>query len=129
MDGARRLLTPSQKGSKTMTLIEIINLLMQVSITFAVPAFAVAFKRYTGIQIEEKHQRAIHAALQSGAEAAVKNGPVAGLSVVTQAAMRHLYKSAPDAVASIPQAKQDVLETIATRFAAQAIAGIAKKAG
>jgi translation elongation factor EF-G len=106
----------------------VLPLVSNLALTIAVPAFAVFFARWTGIQIEEKDQRAIHSALQSGATAALKNGPTAGFEVVKNAALAHLYRSAPDAIRRIPQATPDALKTIAGRYAAEAIAA-AKKSG
>lgn len=104
-----------------------IPLVTNITLSIAVPAFAVFFARWTGIQIEEKDQRAIHSALKSGANEALKNGPAAGFDVVKNAALAHLYKSAPDAIRRIPQATPDALKTIAGRYAAEAIAAARSK--
>ncbi|MGB0439066.1 MAG: hypothetical protein ACPGFC_03040 [Paracoccaceae bacterium] len=93
----------------------IINLLGAI-LTFTISTAALKFRQWTGINIEEKHRRALHEALMSGAAAAREGGISNGLDEIAQQAIAHAKRSVPDAIASL-RPSEDVLQTIAARYA------------
>lgn len=95
-------------------------------VTFFIGWAAVRFKKLTGIQIEEKHQRALHSAIMSGVRAAVEaDGPErarAAKSAVIAKAMAHAKESVPDAIAALKPGGY-VMDRLAERYLNDALGG------
>ena len=67
-------------------------------LTFILNRAAGAFQAATGIRIEEKHQRALHSAMMSGAKAALRFGPEHGADVLKRLTLDYAQRSVPDAI-------------------------------
>jgi hypothetical protein len=73
-----------------------------------------------GIEIEEKHQRALHTALMTGARAALMRDGSLTREQVVKEAIQYAKGSVPDAMAAL-KPKADVLVDLATARAKDAL--------
>lgn len=97
-------------------LLELIGLLMTALIAF----LAREAKRRWGIEIEEKHQRALHTALMTGARAALMRDARLSREQIVREAIEYAKDSVPDAMAAL-KPKADVLVDLATARAKDAL--------
>ncbi|QPM89395.1 hypothetical protein [Pseudooceanicola algae] len=81
---------------------------------------AARFQKWTGVQIEEKHQRALHTALMTGIRAALEGGQVDKDALVA-AAVAHAERSVPDALKAL-KPDPEALASIAAAKIAEAMA-------
>jgi hypothetical protein len=94
-----------------------------VLLTFILNRATGAFQAATGIRIEEKHMRALHSAIMTGVEAAMIDGPEAGIEVIKHRAVRYAQQSVPDAIRALVPG-DGVLDRLAERYVREAMAGI-----
>lgn len=90
-------------------------------LTFIANRAAGAFQAATGIRIEEKHMRALHSAIMTGVEAAMIDGPEAGIEVIKHRAVRYAQQSVPDAIRALVPG-DGVLDRLAERYVREAMA-------
>lgn len=95
-------------------LLEIFGLFITAIISLA----AAQFRVWTGVQIDEKHLRALHSAILTGAEDAIGGGFEPEMAV--QKAIAYAHASVPDAIHAL-NPSGGVLNTLATRYAQQAL--------
>lgn len=79
-----------------------------------------AFQAATGIRIEEKHMNALHSAIMTGVEAAMVEGPEAGIEVIRHRAVRYAQQSVPDAITALVPG-DGVLDRLAERYVREAM--------
>lgn len=95
-------------------------------LTFAITWAAWRFRKWTGIQIEEKHQRALHSAIMSGVRAAIDAEPghraTDAKNVLIAKAVAHARESVPDALQALKPGGF-VLERLAERYLNEALGG------
>lgn len=89
-------------------------------LTFILNRATGAFQAATGIRIEEKHMRALHSAIMTGVEAAMVEGPEAGVEVIKHRAVRYAQQSVPDAIRALVPG-DSVLDRLAERYVREAI--------
>lgn len=77
---------------------------MAVILAWVISMAALAVKARFGIDIEERHRRALHEALMSGAKAAIAEGPGAGAEALVDKAIQHARESVPDAFGALSPA-------------------------
>ena len=83
---------------------------MLMSLIFlAVTAAAAAIQRWTGVQVEEKHLRALHSAIRTGATVALDKG-LSG-DALSAAVRAYVSLSVPGAMKALAPSL-DVLETL-----------------
>lgn len=97
-------------------LFEVLGLIFTALIGLAVKRL----RDWTGIEIEEKHQRALHAALMTGARAAIMRDAQISREMVVREAIEYAKESVPDAMAAL-KPKADVLVDLATARAKDAL--------
>ncbi|MEN9059988.1 hypothetical protein [Ponticoccus litoralis] len=100
-------------------LISLFGILLTIFFKRAAGALQAA----TGIAIDEKHLRALHSAIQSGVEAALAEGPEAGLDMIKAHAIYHAQQSVPDAIEALVPG-DGVLDRIAVRYYREAMARV-----
>ncbi|MBB3995320.1 hypothetical protein GGR95_002975 [Sulfitobacter undariae] len=88
---------------------------LSLVLTFFLNRAVGAFQAATGIRIEEKHMRALHSAIITGVESALKEGPEAGIDNIKNSALRYARQSVPDAVRALVPG-QGVMDKIAERY-------------
>ena len=89
-------------------------------LTFILNRAAGAFQAATGIRIEEKHQRALHSAMMSGAKAALRYGPEHGADVLKRLTLDYAQRSVPDAIRALVPG-DGVLDDLAERYVREAM--------
>ena len=89
-------------------------------LTFILNRAAGAFQAATGIRIEEKHQRALHSAMMSGAKAALRFGPEHGADVLKRLTLDYAQRSVPDAIRALVPG-DGVLDDLAERYVREAM--------
>jgi len=94
--------------------------LFGVLLTVIINRAAGAFEAMTGMRIERDARDALHSALRSGVEAALRNGPSAGLDAVKAHAILHARESVPDAIRILVPG-EGVLDRIAVRYYQEAL--------
>lgn len=92
-------------------ILEALSLIITVMISLA----ARQFHKWTGIQIEEKHQRALHSAFQTGAKAAISGGAKAGMSATADEVIAYVRQSVPDALSAL-RPSPDAMRKLAARY-------------
>ena len=91
-----------------------------VLLTFILNRATGAFQAATGIRIEEKHMNALHSAIMTGIEAAMVEGPKAGVEVVKARAVRYAQQSVPGAITALVPG-DGVLDKLAERYVREAM--------
>lgn len=89
-------------------------------LTFIINRAAGAFEAATGMAIERDARDALHSALKSGVEAALRDGPEAGLEVIKAQAVMHAKESVPDAIRILVPG-DGVLDRLAVRYYREAM--------
>ena len=97
-------------------LLEVFGLIFTVLIGLAVKRL----RDWTGIEIEEKHQRALHSALMTGARAALMRDARLTREQVVQEAIDYARGAVPDAMAAL-KPRADILIDLATARAKDAL--------
>ncbi|OAN71539.1 hypothetical protein A8B82_04455 [Sulfitobacter sp. EhC04] len=97
--------------------------LLGIGLTFILNRLSGTFQAATGIRIQEKHMNALHSAILTGVEAALVDGPEAGLEVIKARAIRHVNQSVPDAIKALVPG-DGVLDRLAERYYREALARI-----
>lgn len=77
----------------------------------------------TGVYIEAKHRDALKEAMISGATAALRLGPDAGLQALKAHAIAYVQESAPDAIRKLIKGRDGVLDKMAERYVREALGG------
>lgn len=72
-----------------------------------------------GVEISAKHRDALHSALMTGVETAVRRNPAAGVREVMDDAIEYARESVPDALKALAPSNP-ILRTIAERYANKA---------
>ena len=102
------------------------DLILQIAaaiITSLIGYIALWVRRRFGIEIEARHREALHSAILSGVEAALRKGPRAALEHVVDEAVEHAKSSVPDAIRYLAP-RANVLRTIAQRYAQTSLGGL-----
>lgn len=97
-------------------ILEALGLVFTLLIGLAVKRL----RDWTGIEIEEKHQRALHTALMTGARAALMRDARLTREQIVREAIEYAKDSVPDAIAAL-KPKADVLVDLATARAKDAL--------
>jgi hypothetical protein len=97
------------------TLIALAPHITEIVLTIAIPFAALQFSRWTGVRIEEKHMRALHSAILTGVQSAIKDGAGAGANNVKASAIAYAKQSVPDAIRALVPG-DTVLDRIAERY-------------
>ena len=92
-------------------VLEILGLVLTLLIGWA----AKRFRDWTGIQIEEKHQRALHQAAMTAATAAIARGMEGAKAV--EFVDGYIHASVPDAVAALKPSAGVVSEIARSKLA------------
>jgi len=71
-----------------------------------------------GLDIEARHREALHSALISGLQAAMKKGPQAGLDALTDEAIQYAKNSVPDAIAKLAPSGETLRDLARSKLAA-----------
>lgn len=101
-------------------LLSIFGILLTLIINRAAGAFTAA----TGIAIEAKHREALHEAIQTAVESALRNGPAEAFGTLRAQVIAHLKESVPDALKALTPG-DGVLDRLIERYAAEAIGKLA----
>lgn len=80
-----------------------------------------AFQAATGVRVEEKHMRALHSAIITGVESALKDGPQAGVDHIKASALSYAKQSVPDAIRALVPG-DGVLDKLADRYVMERLA-------
>ena len=106
-------------------VLELVSTIIAAAIALA----AIYFRRWTGVRIEEKHKRDLHDALMSGAAAAIKLGPQAGVEAMKAHAIAYARQSVPGAFRELIPG-ETVLDDLAEAKVREVLArfGIGKEA-
>lgn len=103
----------------TAALADLAVAIVSLALTVALPIVTARVYRWTGLRIEEKHQRALHEAAMTWAQNAVARGPAAATAQAGQELEAYLRRSVPDALRALAPSA-DVLVQIAGRYLRQA---------
>ena len=90
-------------------------------LTFFLNRAVGAFQAATGIRIEEKHMRALHSAIITGVESALKDGPEAGMDHIKASALSYAKQSVPDAIRALVPG-DGVMDKLAERYVMERLA-------
>lgn len=109
------MLTPEILASLAELLVAVISLIL----TVALPLVSARIYRWTGLRIEEKHQKALHEAIATWSYSAVTRGLKPASQEALQDLTDYLTASVPDAMRALgPSA--EVLIRLAGRYLAVA---------
>lgn len=109
------ILSPELLAGLAELLVAVIGLIL----TVALPILSARLYRWTGIKIEEKHQKALHEAIATWSYSAVTRGIQPASKQAYDDLLIYLRQSVPDALRVLgPSA--DVLVRLAGRYLAQA---------
>jgi len=87
---------------------------------------AATFQNKTGIEIDEKHLRAFHAAIKTGVESALRHGVDASVSTVRAHVVQHLKESVPEALTRLTPG-DGVVNRLIERYTLEAINKLASE--
>ena len=99
------------------------DLILQIAaaiVTALIGYISLLVKRRFGIEIEAIHREALHSAIMSGVDAAIRRGPGAAVEVLVDGALAHARASVPDAISALAPTNA-VLRNIAQSYAMRAI--------
>ncbi|WP_108482247.1 hypothetical protein [Oceaniglobus ichthyenteri] len=97
--------------------------LIGLALTIIVNRASAAFTLATGIQIEARHREALHEAIISGVESAMRHGPNEAFGTLRAHVVQHLRESVPDALKALTPG-DGVIDRLIERYAAEAFAKI-----
>lgn len=97
-----------------------------VVLTFILNRATGAFQAATGIQIEEKHMRALHSAILTGVQSGISDGVGAGVGTVKASAIAYAKRSVPDAIRALVPG-DTVLDRIAERYVMEQMQRLSSK--
>lgn len=89
-------------------------------LTVIINRVASAFTLATGINIEASHREALHQAIRSGVESAVKHGAGEGLETLKVHVVQHVRESVPDALRQL-RPGDGVINRLIERYTLEAL--------
>ena len=102
-------------------ILGVVGLVLTVIINRAAGAFTLA----TGISVEKAHRDALHEAIKSGVESALRHGPKVAAATVQAHVIQHLKESVPDAMNALLPG-ETVIKRLIERYTLEALGRLAE---
>lgn len=100
-------------------MLEAISVVLMAAIVYVTNLV----RKKTGLEIEARHREALHSALMTGVQSAIKDGPQAAKSQIIEEAVAYARFSVPKAIAQLGP-DNFLLRKIAERYANQVMVKI-----
>jgi len=113
MDFLNTLLASEQVQTAIMGIVALI-------LTVIINRAAAAFTLATGVQIEARHREALHEAIKSGVESAIKHGPKVAVGTMRAHVVQHLKESVPGALTALTPG-DGVIDRLIERYTREAL--------
>ena len=113
MDFLTVLLASEQVQTAIITVIGLV-------LTFIINRAAGAFTAATGIQIEASHRDALHEAIRSAVESALRHNAKTGFSTMKAHVVQHLRESVPDELKALTPG-DGVIDRLIDRYVGEAL--------
>lgn len=94
--------------------------LVGLALTLVINRAAGAFQAATGIAIEREHRDALHEAIMTAVESAMKHGPDVAFDTLRAHVVQHLRESVPDALTALTPG-DTVLDRLIERYSLEVI--------
>lgn len=110
-------------GSDILANAEVLTALFGLfgaALSFVLFFAASQFASWTGVQIEEKHMRALHEAIMTGVESMLQDGTAAGVEDMRAKVLDYLHDSVPDALTALTPG-DGVLDRLIERYTREAL--------